>query len=219
MTRRFALIVFDWDGTLLDSEQQIVDCMFATCAELALAAPERDTIRNTIGLGLPEALEMLFPGGRGGLHGRITETYRRHFLANRTPAPLFPGAAQTVTALSEAGYLLGVATGKSRRGLQRALTETGLGPLFHGTRCADESFSKPHPQMLLDLMDTLGAEPAETLMVGDTEYDMQMAANAGTAALGVNYGAHDRSRLLAHGPLACIDAIADIKQWLADHAD
>lgn len=219
MTHRFALIVFDWDGTLLDSEEQIVDCLFATCADLAMEAPERDTIKNTIGLGLPEALEMLFPGAGPQVHGRITETYRRHFLANRTPAVLFPGVGETIAELHAAGYLLGIATGKSRRGLERALSETGFQHLFHGTRCADESFSKPHPQMLLELMDELDVDPGETLMVGDTEYDMQMAANAGTAAVAVNYGVHDKDRLLRHGPLACIDAIGEIKQWLAGHSD
>ncbi len=213
--RRFELIVFDWDGTLVDSQEQIVGSMLAACADLAMAPPAREAIKDIIGLGLPEALDALFPGTGPEVRLRITDTYRRHFLGTAMPSKLFPGVQDTLHELYGQGYLLAIATGKGRRGLDRSLAETGLEDLFHATRCADESFSKPHPQMLLDLLEGLGVEPAHTLMVGDTEYDMQMACNAGTASLAVGYGVHHEQRLLGHNPLGCINAIADIKQWLS----
>lgn len=213
--RRFELIVFDWDGTLLDSQAQIVGSMLATCADLAMAPPTREAIKNIIGLGLPEALDELFPGTGPDLRQRITDTYRRHFLGTAMPSKLFPGVVETLRELHGQGYLLGIATGKGRRGLDRSLAETGVEDLFHATRCADEAFSKPHPQMLLDLLDVLGVKAARTLMVGDTEYDMQMASNAGTASVAVNYGVHDEQRLLGHNPLGCINTISDIKLWLS----
>lgn len=214
MKRRFELIVFDWDGTLIDSQEQIVASFLAACGGLGLEPPGRDAIKDIIGLGMPEALERLFPGSGSDLHERVTRTYRYHFLGSRVPARLFPNVRRTLVELHAEGYLLAVATGKGRRGLDRSLEETGCRHLFHGTRCADESFSKPHPQMLLDLMDALGSTPERTLMVGDTEYDMQMAGNAGTAALAVDYGAHEKERLLRHRPLGCINAIGEIKHWL-----
>jgi phosphoglycolate phosphatase len=216
MTRRFELIVFDWDGTLLDSQEHIVGTLFATCADLAITPPTREAAKDIIGLGLPEALEKLFPGTGPEERLRITDTYRRHFLGKPSPSKLFPGVMETLHRLHTQGYLLGIATGKGRRGLDRSLEEFGLSELFHATRCADEAFSKPHPQMLLDLLEMLGVAAANTLMVGDTEYDMQMANNADTASLAVDYGVHDKQRLMRHNPLGCINAIGEIQQWL-DH--
>lgn len=219
MKNSFKLLVFDWDGTLMDSEARIVACIGAAIDDLGL--PERDTeaMRNVIGLGLAEAIDTLYPGGGPELQRRLSERYRHHFLvANTTPSQLFPGAAETLRGFSKQGYLLAVATGKGRQGLDKALTETGLGELFHATRCADETFSKPHPQMLLEIMDELGTEPADTLMVGDTEYDMLLAKNANASALAVSYGVHATERLLQHGPLGCIDAITELTPWLARNA-
>jgi len=218
MRQRLNLLVFDWDGTLMDSEARIVACMQAAIADLGLEPREVASIRNIIGLGLHEAISTLYPGSDSPLHEAITERYRYHFLtANTTRSELFAGAEETVRSLSEAGYLLAVATGKGRRGLDMVLEETGLGQYFLATRCADETFSKPHPQMLEELMDELGAEPAETLMIGDTEYDMQMASNARTHALAVSYGVHDKERLLRHGPLHCLDDIGELNGWLEQY--
>lgn len=212
---RFRLIVFDWDGTLMDSEAKIVACIRAASTDLGIDPPADAASRNIIGLGLKEAVDMLFPGTGETFRLQLEERYRHHFLyANRTPSPLFPGTTETLASLEAAGYLLGVATGKSRRGLRRALEETGLVGCFHASRCADETFSKPHPAMLLEVMEELGAEPTETLMIGDTEYDMQMARNAGTAALGVSYGVHDRARLLRHRTLGCLDDIQQLPFFL-----
>jgi len=126
--------------------------------------------------------------------------------------------AETLDWLRSRGHLLAVATGKSRRGLDLVLSSTGLGGHFQATRCADETFSKPHPEMLLQIMDELGARGPETLMVGDTEYDMQMARSAGAHALAVCYGVHSPERLMAQGPLGCLAGLADMPAWLEKRA-
>lgn len=215
MPHKFKLLVFDWDGTLMDSEARIVTSFNAAMTDAGLAPLADDAIRNIIGLGLREALDQLVPGADNLLQQRLADRYRHHFLyANQIPAKLFPGAADIVYDLRQQGYLLAVATGKGRQGLNRSLAESGCEGLFHVTRCADETFSKPHPRMLLEIMDEMCAAPHETLMIGDTEYDMQMAGNAGTPALAVSYGVHERDRLLQCGPLACLDSVAEIREWL-----
>lgn len=209
------LIVFDWDGTLMDSEARIVACIQAAIGDLGLEPREASAIRNIIGLGLREAIENLYPGCGEPLQERMSAAYRHHFLeANPTPSRLFEGAAATVAALHEAGYLLAIATGKGRRGLDRALRETELGRLFHATRCADETLSKPDPLMLRQIMEEVAVEPEQTLMVGDTEYDMLMARQAGSAALAVSYGVHAPERLLQHEPKGCIHDIRELTPWL-----
>jgi len=216
-TPDFKLIIFDWDGTLMDSEPKIVASAMAAAHDLALPALAPERVRNIIGLGLPEASEALFPGRDAGFHDRFIERYRHHFLvADRTPMPLFEGAAETLAALCEDGYLLAVATGKARRGLNRVMEETGLGHLFWASRCADEAPSKPHPQMLREIMHELGVGGAETVMVGDTEYDLAMARNAGTHAIAVSYGVHACDRLLQFEPLTCLDRISQLTEWLRD---
>lgn len=215
MSCNYNLIVFDWDGTLMDSEARIVACVRGAIKDLELPLLDDSAIRNIIGLGLREAIETLYPGSDEQLHRDMVDRYRYHFLtADPTPSELFKGSREVLEGLSDAGYLLAVATGKGRAGLDKVLRETELGGLFHGTRCADETFSKPHPQMLLELMDELGAEPEETLMIGDTEYDLQMAKNAGTAALGVSYGVHEVERLRKHDPLDILDGISEVTEWL-----
>ncbi len=217
MYRPFELLVFDWDGTLMDSEARIVDCVRAAVIDLGLELPADDSIRNIIGLGLTEAICTLFPGADDRLVGEITRRYRHHFVhANKTPSPLFGGVEETLRALESQGYLLAIATGKGRPGLDRVLDYTGLGGLFHATRCADEAFSKPHPEMLLQIMDELGVEASDTLMIGDTEYDMQMANSAGAEALAVSYGVHALERLLQHDPLGHLNAISEITDWLGE---
>ena len=211
----FSLIVFDWDGTLMDSQARIVDCLQAAFVEVGQPMPSREAAADIIGLGLDDAMARLWPAADAAQRQLVGDHYRRHFLGgNTTPSALFPGALETLERLHAAGYLLAVATGKSRRGLDLALAETGLAGHFQATRCADESFSKPHPQMLLEIMDELGVAPARTLMIGDTEYDLQMAANAGAAALAVCYGVHAPERLRALRPLACLNSLAAIPDWL-----
>lgn len=212
----YRLLVFDWDGTLMDSQARIVACIQAAARDAGAAVPTPDAARQIIGLGLREAMDRLFPEVTESVVGDIVERYRHHFLgADPTPSVLFPGVVETLEALSEAGFLLGVATGKSRRGLDQVLEETGLRRLFAATRCADETLSKPHPQMLEEVMGVLGAEPAETLMIGDTEFDMQMARNARVPAVAVAYGVHEPERLIAEGALTCLDRIDELPPWLA----
>lgn len=215
MSTVFNLLVFDWDGTLMDSEARIVACIRGAITDLNLEPRSTASIRNIIGLGLREAVFALYPEGDEALLDAMVERYRHHFLtADPTPSELFAGARETIEQLAEANYLLAVATGKGRQGLNKVLEETGLGPYFHTTRCADETFSKPHPMMLEQIMDELGVEPGATLMIGDTEYDMQLASNARANALAVSYGVHEKDRLLKYQPLHCLDAIDELAGWL-----
>lgn len=217
MPDRFKLLVFDWDGTVMDSAPRIVACMHAAIRDLALEPLADAAIRNIIGLGLREAIDSLFPGRDDAFHQRFVECYRYYFLsADQTPAALFPAADETLRTLYAEGYLMAIATGKGRHGLDKVLDESRLREFFHVTRCADETRSKPHPQMLLEIMEEMAVSPRHTLMIGDTEYDMEMANNAGAAALAATYGAHERSRLLRHNPLGCIDAIGKLTGWLAN---
>ncbi|MCF6323729.1 MAG: HAD-IA family hydrolase [Gammaproteobacteria bacterium] len=215
MNNRFKLIVFDWDGTLMDSEAQITQSLSNVIAELALAERSNHDLRNVIGLGLPEAIRRLYPNEGETTVAKFVDRYRHHFLVgNQNRSVLFNGAMEVIKHLHADDYLLAVATGKSRRGLDRSIAETRSGDYFHITRCADETHSKPHPQMLLEIMTVLGVSPEETVMVGDTEYDLQMAAEAGTASLGVTYGVHAVERLQAHKPLACLDNISEVGELL-----
>ena len=215
MSETNQLIVFDWDGTLMDSEARIVACLRTAIEETGLPHRHDNELRNIIGLGLREALVTLYPEGSDQQHDDLVIHYRHHFLdSNDTPSPLFEGADELIRNLHDQGHFLAVATGKGRHGLDKVLDETALGDYFHYTRCADETQSKPHPQMLLDIMDWLGMEANATLMIGDTEFDLQMARNAGVNALGVSYGVHEKARLLACEPLACLDSLAEVSEWL-----
>ncbi|MCG8426301.1 MAG: HAD-IIIA family hydrolase [Chromatiales bacterium] len=203
----------------MDSEARIVACMQAAAQDLELAVPSNDEARNIIGLGLAEAVKTLFPNQSEQLTQQVVTRYRYHFLGgNPTKSELFAGADEVIKTLSKQGYLLAVATGKGRQGLDRVLEETALGAYFLATRCADETLSKPNPEMLNQVMDELGATPDETLMIGDTEYDLQMANNANTASLAVSYGVHSVERLMQHQPLGCIDRITDLVSWLENNS-
>jgi phosphoglycolate phosphatase len=216
---RYQLVVFDWDGTLMDSEARIVTCIQAAARDAGIAEPSREAARDIIGLGLAEAIARLFPGESSAALERLVERYRHHWLGeDLAPAPLFSGAREVLDALEQAGYLLAVATGKSRRGLDRVLEETGLGGRFVTTRCADEAFSKPHPQMLIDILERVGVGAQDALVVGDTEYDMQMAANAKAHAVGVSHGVHPPERLRRHGAITCFEELMALPRWLAEAA-
>jgi len=215
MTGHYELIVFDWDGTLMDSADRIVTCVHAVITELGLEPRSRQQISNIIGLSLEESIETLYPGCDAAFVARMISGYRAlYFSQTPPPSQLFDGAGEMVRALYEAGYLLGVATGKGRRGLDENLDQSGLRTLFHATRCADEAPSKPHPGMLEQLMEVLGTTPERTLMIGDTVYDLDMARNAGADSVAVSYGVHDRTRLQLSGPLTCIDHPSDLLAWL-----
>jgi phosphoglycolate phosphatase len=219
--RRYDLLIFDWDGTLMDSVSTIVECTRATLDELGLPQLPEALIRGSVGLSVEETVRRLTPGGEPDAETarRILETYRRNWFDTFRQRPLlFPGVVELLAALQAAGYLLAVATGKSRRGLSRDLEACGMAAAFHATRTADEARSKPDPQMLHDLLDELGARPRRALMVGDSIWDLQMATAAAMPAVAVATGAHPRPDLLAENPLACFDALSELAAWLRRRA-
>lgn len=218
MPKRFDLLVFDWDGTLMDSASAITASLQAACADLGLPVPPDEKARFIIGLGLNDAMAYILPELDPAEYPKVTDRYRHHFLLREGATTLFPGVFETMKALRDGGFVLAVATGKSRRGLDRALQATGLAPYFDATRCADEGFSKPHPGMLEQLMDKLGVENRRTLMIGDTTHDMEMARSASVARLGVAYGAHSRDDLLAYDPLVCVERFGELREWLMRNA-
>lgn len=216
MKRKYQLLVFDWDGTLMDSEAHIVASMQAVMRELSLEVLDRRTVGNIIGLGLHEAISTLFPyHANDDFVAAFTQSYRRYYFAPDAPQALFEGAEPIVRELHGQGYLLAVATGKSRRGLDRSLIETGLADVFHASRCADETASKPHPRMLEELLHELNVDPSDAVMIGDTEFDLEMARNAGMDAIGVSYGVHGPERLRRHAPVSLVDRITDLAQILS----
>jgi phosphoglycolate phosphatase len=214
---RFQLLVFDWDGTLIDSAAAIVESLQAACTDIGLETPSTEAARHIIGLGLKDALAYLVPQLPESEYGALVERYRVQFLA-RDHSTLFPGVESGLEGLARQGHLLAIATGKGRRGLERALDRTGLRSRFVASRCADEGFSKPHPGMLQALMEELAIPAQATLMIGDTTHDLQMAGNAGVCSVAVSYGAHPRESLLALGPETCADSVAELFAWLEAHA-
>ena len=214
MADRYELIVFDWDGTLMDSAAAIVAAILAACRDLNLPEPSEDRARHVIGLGLSDALHYAVPELPAADYPRMAERYRHHYLARDRELTLFPGTLEMIAELSGAGRMLAVATGKSSLGLKRALEQSRLGSYFHTTRCADQCFSKPHPAMLEEIMIELGAPRERTLMVGDTTHDLQMARNAGVHGLGVAFGAHRRSSLEEESPLAVLETPSELAAWL-----
>jgi len=205
------LIIFDWDGTLCDSASRIVAAMAAAARECGLAVPAAGATENIIGLGLQESMEALFPARDEACYSQLKALYSSHFLAlDQVPSPLFEGALETLEALRARGHRLAVATGKSRRGLDRVLAGHQLGGYFDGSRCADESRSKPHPLMLQQLLQELESSVDDACMIGDTEYDLGMAQAASMTAIGVSYGSHSRQRLRRHDPLAIVDTLPEL---------
>lgn len=199
----------------MDSASKIVRCFQLAARETGIAVPTDAAVRNIIGLALSEALAILLPTVDSAKRAAVAQRYREHFLyLDETEMVLFPGVVEGLESLKRAGYQLAIATGKARRGLDRVLLETTIADYFCTTRCADESFSKPHPQMLHDILLCTGIERDRAVMVGDTTYDLQMASAAHVGSIAVTYGAHERERLLAHAPLACCDSFVDVCQWL-----
>lgn len=215
---KYELIAFDWDGTLLDSAGAIVRAIQASCCDLGLPPPDDATARHVIGLGLADALRHAVPALPPEQTQAMVERYRFHYLSGDHALTLFPGVEAMLGRLQAAGHTLTIATGKSRQGLERALDHSGLRRFFSASRCADECHSKPHPQMLEELMAEFGMAPTSTVMIGDTSHDLQMAANAGVDALAVTYGAHPHGHLREYAPAACLHSVAELDRWLAAHA-
>jgi phosphoglycolate phosphatase len=215
---RYDLVIFDWDGTLMDSTGVIARSLQAACRDVGCAVPTEEEALFVIGLNMADTFRRVVPDLDEGGRARLAERYRFHFLAGEHDAPLFGGVREMLADLHGRGRRLAVATGKARRGLDRALEATGLKPWFEATRCADEGFAKPHPGMLLMLLDMTGVEPARALMVGDTTHDLELAANAGVDALAVTYGAHHEALLDTRPARARVASVPDLHRWLATNA-
>jgi len=213
--RHFDLIVFDWDGTIVDSTAMIAGCIRSAASDLGLAVPTMEQASHVIGLGLLDALAHAVPGLATERAEEFSARYRHHYLTCEPQIVLFDGMQAMLEELGASGVTLAVATGKTRRGLARAFEASGLGRLFAASRCADESQSKPHPAMLLHLAEQLAVHPGRMLMIGDTTHDLQMAAAAGVASVGVTYGAHLHSHLAPQGALALVESVAELRTWLA----
>jgi phosphoglycolate phosphatase len=213
--KAYELVVFDWDGTLSDSAAHIVDSLQAASRDIGLEPPSDERSRHIIGLGLRDAMEYLFPALEPARYRELTDRYRVHYLAGEQKVTLFHGVPEGLSALRARGRLLAVATGKSRVGLDRALTSTGLAPHFDASRCADEGFSKPHPGMLEFLLDHLGVTADQALMVGDTIHDVEMAHGARMDSLAVTFGAHDPGKLARSRPTHTVHSPQEMWTWLA----
>lgn len=217
-TRRFDLIVFDWDGTLFDSTALIARCIQGACADLGLEVPSDESAAYVIGLGLHDALQHAVPGLSPDRYPDLGRRYRHHYLARQHELVLFDGTVEMLQALKARNHWLAVATGKSRRGLDEALDTVQLRGLFDGTRTADETAGKPDPRMLNELMREFGVDPERTLMIGDTTHDLQLARNAGAASVGVSFGAHASEAFAPLEPLHVAHSTADLHDWLLRHA-
>jgi phosphoglycolate phosphatase len=205
MNKRYDLIVFDWDGTVMDSTAVIAGSIQAACRDLELTVPSDEAARHVMRHAVPDAPEEMYEP--------LVARYRHHFLAQDGAIPLFDGARETIAELHDAGYWLGVATGKNRNGLERALTSTDMKRYFHATRTAEQTFSKPNPAMLFELMDELGVTAERTLMIGDTTHDLLLAQNAKVDAVALGHGAHPPEQLQELNPLALLDDFVQLRAW------
>ncbi len=208
------LFIFDWDGTLVDSTGKIIRCMHAAVSDMGLEKRSDQQVREIIGLGLPEAIQILFPGIDSCDSAALSRCYSAHFIeADKTPCGFFPEVLMVMDRLKEEGHKLAVATGKSRRGLDRVLSNLRMECFFDASRCADETKSKPHPLMLQQLLKELRVERSDAVMIGDTSFDLEMAANAGIESIAVSYGAHTKERLCRHEPQLFMDSFQQLLEW------
>ncbi|MBA2674226.1 HAD-IA family hydrolase [Ramlibacter sp.] len=216
--RSFDLIAFDWDGTLFDSTQIIVRCIQRAVADVGGAVPSDKAAAYVIGMGLMQALAHAAPDVPQEKYPELGARYRHHYIAHQNDLSLFEGVLPLFADLRARHHWLAVATGKSRRGLDDALRTVQLQGVFDGSRTADETAGKPHPQMLHELMREFGVEPERTLMVGDTTHDLQMAVNAGCASVGVSYGAHEPQAFHVLKPRFIAHSVRQLHDWLLENA-
>ena len=216
-TRTFDLIAFDWDGTLFDSTQIITRCIQAAVKDVGGTVPSDKDAAYVIGLGLMQALAHAAPDVPQHMYPQLGERYRHHYQLHAHDLSLFDGVLPLLAVLKARGYLLAVATGKSRSGLDEALQSVQLKGVFDASRTADKTAGKPDPKMLHELMAELGTTAKRTLMVGDTTHDLQMAVNAGCPSLGVSYGAHEPSSFAALKPLHIAHSVQDMHDWLLEN--
>jgi len=212
--RKYKAVIFDWDGTVMDSTYSITHSIQLASQDLGLTVPSREEASWIIGLSLETGLYRILPELDEQTMPKFIERYRHHYFQRDTDLKLFDGIDALLTQLKQQRILLSVATGKKRLGLDRALQATGLGPVFDATRCADETKGKPDPQMLHELMWELETAPEDALMVGDTTHDINMAHQAGMDGLAVTYGAHDLQTLQQSEPLEIVHDVVQMHQWL-----
>ncbi len=214
---KYRLIVFDWDGTIIDSAATIAECIRESARDMGLPVPTMAQASHVIGLGLHDSLRMAVPELPSEQYPQFVANYGRHFLAREDAMALFTGMEELLTELKKR-RLLAIATGKSRRGLDRALAATGVGPLFAASRCADETNPKPHPAMLNELIEELEVAREGVLMIGDTSHDLEMANAAEVDSVAVTYGAHPEEGLRACKPLNCFPTVSSLSAWLKQNA-
>lgn len=212
--KSYDLVVFDWDGTLLDSTAAIVRAIQAASEEVGAKKPTDEVARYVIGMGLREALKHAVPDLDEARYDSLVHAYRKHYLSGDHKLCLFSGVEELLKQLRAENRWVAVATGKSRVGLDRALSHSGLGQYFDTTRTADETQGKPHPQMLEEIMGQFAADPSRTLMIGDTTHDLLMAQNAGAIGLGITHGAHSVAALKDCSPIGLVDSIYDLTNWI-----
>ncbi len=218
--KHFPLLVFDWDGTLVDSIERIMTSLQFASKQTIDTDLTDSQARDVIGLGLMEAIEQLHPELDAQQHtvtlNKIADAYRQHYLHDNTvPAPLFSGAYELLNELRNDGYTLAISTGKSRAGLEQSINEHQVADFFSTTRCAGENKSKPHPEMLHEILDELKFSASQTLMIGDSEHDLKMANNASMQCIGVTHGVHDAETLNRHKPLTCLADITELSAYLS----
>ncbi|WP_432473659.1 HAD-IA family hydrolase [Amphritea sp. HPY] len=215
----YKLLIFDWDGTIIDSAARIISSMQQAARDLEQPELSDAAVRDIIGLGLPEAIRVLIPGVDEAMIPAMRERYGHYYLGvDETPTALFDGVHETLLSLKNKGYRLAVATGKSRRGLQRVFEDTGLEYLFEASRCADETTSKPDPHMLEEILAETGVSAADAVMIGDTEFDLEMAVRAGMDNIAASYGAHHIDRLRRYNPVLEMHAFPELESWLVERS-
>ncbi|MEI7530510.1 MAG: HAD-IA family hydrolase [Betaproteobacteria bacterium] len=210
----YDMIIWDWDGTLMNSTPTIVDCMQKSCMDLGMPIPSNEIASHVIGLGLHDAVKIAIPSISESEYELVSQRFRHYYLKQEHDLVLFLGVRELLEELKKRGHILAVATGKPRLGLNRSLEKHQLGHLFNLSRTADETKSKPHPQMLLELLDQTGIPAHRSLMIGDTTHDLLMAKQAGVPGLAVAYGAHPESQLLSYEPVACFREVKELSKFL-----
>lgn len=215
MKNRFELIIFDWDGTLVDSIDWIVHCLQTAATECNCKVPKPQAAKDIIGLSIGNAIKTLFPEADAEIAESLRKSYScEYFSRQTTREDLFPGVPEMLTCLKQNGYKLAVATGKGRPSLDKALKATGMDGFFHISRCADETASKPDPKMLEEIMQHASIKAERTLMIGDSIHDLQMAQNANISSIGVCCGAHSQNLLQQYQPLLCLNQTAELLELM-----
>lgn len=214
--KKYGAVIFDWDGTVMDSTYSIVTSIQASCADLGLPVPSDEAASWVIGLSLESALYRCVPTLTADQVPLFIDRYRFHYFSRDQEIKLFDGVVDLFQELQARQVKLGVATGKSRSGLDRVLGFTKLVSQFHATRCADETRGKPDPTMLFEIMTELQLEPEQVLMVGDTTHDIQMAMNAGVDSMAVTYGAHDIPTLKSAAPTVIVSSVPQMRSWILE---